>query len=191
MLGRATELDNDNGTPKDASDDINPDVIIVYMGINDLHTGNPMDAKLYRSLSADGADTAAVLDEWMKTTISTYEANSATIIGGKTYKTWEAAYALSLRAMREKYPNAEIYCMTLVRSQDSRDTASAPFDHYNTCIKALANYFGATIIDQEQGYMLQDNCHAYGSDLKALHPNQQGHALMERLILETMYAKQK
>ena len=191
MLGRATELDNDNGTPKDASDDINPDVIIVYMGINDLHTGNPMDTKLYRSLSADGADVAAVLDEWMKTTIATYEANSATIVGGKTYKTWEAAYALSLRAMREKYPNAEIYCMTLVRSQDSRDTASAPFDHYNTCIKALAGYFGATIIDQEQGYMLQDNCHAYGSDLKALHPNQQGHALMERLIIETMYEKQK
>lgn len=190
MLGRATELDNDNGTPKDPSDDINPDVIIVYMGINDLHNSNPMDVKLYRALSADGADAAAVLDEWMKTTIATYEANSATIVGGKTYKTWEAAYALSLRAMREKYPDAEIYCMTLVRSQDSRDTATAPFDHYNTCIKALANYFGATIIDQEQGYMLQDNCHAYGSDLKALHPNQQGHALMERLILETMYAKQ-
>ena len=192
MLGRATELDNDNGTPKDPSDDINPDVIIVYMGINDLHTGNPMDTKLYKSLSADGADAAAILDEWMKTTIATYEANaSKPITGGVTYKTWEAAYALSLRAIREKYPDAEVYCMTLVRSQDTRDTASAPFDHYNTCIKALANYFGATIIDQEQGYMLQDNCHAYGSDLKALHPNQEGHRLMERLILETMYAKQK
>ena len=190
MLGRATELDNDNGTPNDDSDDINPDVIIVYMGINDLHTGNPRDTQLYNSLSAAGADTNAIIDEWMKTTIATAEAStSATIRGGTTYKTWEAAYALALRAMKEKYPNAEIYCMTLVRSQDSRDTATAPFDHYNTCIKAIAGYFGATVIDQEQGYMLQDNCHAYGSDLKALHPNQQGHALMERLIIETMHAK--
>lgn len=190
MLSRSTELDNDNGTPKDASDDINPDVIIVYLGINDLHVGNPRDVKLYDSLSAIGADANAIIDEWMKTTIATAEASTSTTIrGGSTYKTWEAAYALTLRAMKEKYPDAEIYCMTLVRSQDSRDTASAPFDHYNTCIKAIAGYFGATIVDQEQGYMLQDNCHAYGSDLKSLHPNQQGHALMERIIIETMYDK--
>ena len=189
FFGRATELDNDNGTSKDPSDDINPDVIIVYMGINDLHVGNPRDVKLYNSLKKPGADVKAVLDEWMATTIATAEKNASPIVGGKTYKTWEAAYALGLRAMKEKYPDAEIYMMTLVRSQDYRDTADAPFDHYNTCIKAFAEYFGATVVDQEAGYMLQDNCHAYGSDLKALHPNQEGHRLMERLIVETMYDK--
>lgn len=189
LFSRATELDNDNGTSRDSSDDINPDVIIVYMGINDLHTGSPRDVKLYNSLKKSGADVKAILDEWMTTTIATAEANATPVRGGKTYKTWEGAYALGLRAMKEKYPDAEIYLMTLVRSQDSRDTAQAPFDHYNTCIKAFAEYFGATVVDQEAGYMLQENCHAYGSDLKALHPNQEGHRLMERIIVETMYDK--
>ncbi len=189
FFSRATELDNDNGTANDPSDDIAPDVIIVYMGINDLHTGSPRDVKLYNSLKASGADKKAILDKWMETTIATAEANASPVRGGKTYKNWEGAYALGLRAMKEKYPDAEIYLMTLVRSQDSRDTAQAPFDHYNTCIKAFAEYFGATVVDQEAGYMLQENCHAYGSDLKALHPNQNGHRLMERIIIETMHAK--
>lgn len=188
ILLRATQLDNSNGTNNNEADDINPDVIVIYMGINDLHGDSPRDINLYKALSAAGADTKAVMEEWMTKTIATADATTS-IIAGKTYKNWESAYALAIRAMKEKYPNAEILCMTLVRSNHAKDVPTAPFDHYNTCIKAIANYFGATIVDQEAGYMLQENCHAYGSDLTALHPNQEGHRLMERIILESMYKK--
>ena len=188
ILLRATQLDNSNGTNNDESDDIAPDVIVIYMGINDLHGDSPRDLNLYKSLTASGADTKAVMEEWMTKTIAAADATTS-IIAGKTYKTWEAAYALAIRAMKEKYPNAEIVCMNLVRSNHSKDTASAPFDHYNTCIAAIAEYFGAAVADQAGGYMLQENCHAYGSDLTSLHPNQEGHRLMERVILEAMYKK--
>ena len=189
MLVRATELDNDNGTPKDPSDDINPDVILVYMGINDLHTGTPNDAKLYSALTAAGADKKAVMENWISSVIATAEANGSTVVGGKTYTSWEAAYALSLRAMKEKYNNPELFCMLLVQTQDTRDTPEKIARH-NTCIRAIAEYFGATVIDQQaDGYVTYENSHAYGSDDSGLHPNPQGHALMERLIVESIWKK--
>lgn len=192
MLGRATELDNDNRTPNNPSDDINPDVILVYIGINDLHTGSPNDANLYKNLTAANADQASVMNNWIASVEQTAQNSGSTITPGTTYTSWEAAYALSIKAMREKYPNAEIYCMLLVRSQDSRDTGNTLFEHYNCCISAIAEYFGATVIDQaNDGYLLQENCHAYGSDLKSLHPNQKGHELMERVVVETIYKKKK
>ena len=189
MLVRATELDNDNGTPKDPSDDINPDVILVYMGINDFHTGTPNDAKLYSDLTAAGADKKAVMENGISSVIATAEANGPTVVGGKTYTSWEAAYALSLRAMKEKYNNPELFCMLLVQTHNAKDTPEK-IARQNTCIRAIAEYFGATVIDQQaDGYVTYENCHAYGSDASALHPNPQGHALMERLIVESMWKK--
>ena len=189
MLVRATELDNDNGTPKDPSDDINPDVILVYMGINDFHTGTPNDAKLYSDLTAAGADKKAVMENGISSVIATAEANGPTVVGGKTYTSWEAAYALSLRAMKEKYNNPELFCMLLVQTHNAKDTPEK-IARQNTCIRAIAEYFGATVIDQQaDGYVTYENCHAYGSDASALHPNPQGHALMERLIVDSMWKK--
>ncbi len=190
ILLRSTHLDNINGTKSDDSDNINPDVIVIYMGINDLHGDSPRDIQLNRKLTAAGADTKAVMEEWMAETIATAD-KTTSIIAGRTYKSWEAAYALAIRAMKEKYPNAEIICMNLVMSNHAKDTAAATslFDHYNTFIAAVADYFGAAVADQANGYMLQENCHAYGSDLTSLHPNQEGHRLMEKVILEAMYKK--
>lgn len=60
---------------------------------------------------------------------------------------------------------------------------------YNRCITALAEYFGAGIIDMPKGYINIDNCMAYSCDNKGLHPNPAGHALIEKHIIETMYKK--
>ena len=45
------------------------------------------------------------------------------------------------------------------------------------------------INQQTMGTLVYENCHGYGADITALHPNAEGHRLMERLILETMYRK--
>lgn len=175
MLKRATELDNDNGTPNDPSDDISPDVILVYIGINDLHNGTPF-GDLYDLLLAGNGTTDSIVASWLN---------------GKTASDWCTTYALSLKAMTEKYPSAEILCMTLVRSLRAEAT-DEKITQYNTCIKALASYFGATVIDQQaDGELRYENCHAYGSDSNvcALHPSAAGHALMKKLIANTLYRK--
>ena len=53
---RALELDNDNGTADDPTDDIAPDVIFFYMGINDIRKGSAL-GDLYDILT----DTASTL----------------------------------------------------------------------------------------------------------------------------------
>ena len=34
-----------------------------------------------------------------------------------------------------------------------------------------------------------ENCHAYGADYRALHPNAKGHAVMAKSIITAMYNK--
>ncbi len=191
MLKRATELDNDNGTPNDPSDDINPDVILIYLSVNDLNRGSPKDDALYNKLIAPNANQTQILNEWFAGVQETADKSNGKIIAGTTFKSWEASYALSLQAMKEKYPNAEIYCMLLVGVNHTRVTASAVVRH-NTFITAIAEYMGATVIDQENNGMFNSKtCHAYGGDATAVHPSSYGHKMIERLIVETIYEKKK
>ena len=114
------------------------------------------------------------------------EANPGNV-AGTSYTEWAEAYALGLYAMKNKYSNAEIYCMTLIQNKDSRCTAEK-VNSFNTCIRAIAEYLDIGIIDQERdGYITPENCYAYTGDSTALHPSPYGHVLMERLIVETLY----
>ena len=89
--------------------------------------------------------------------------------------------------MKSKYGSAEIYCMTLIQNKDTRCTPEK-VNSFNTCIRALAEYFEIGLIDQElNGYITPDNCYAYCGDSTALHPSPFGHVLMEKLIVETLY----
>ncbi len=190
---RATELDNDNGTPDDPSDDISPDVIIVYMGINDLQNDSPF-GDLYAILEAnDGRTDNEKISAWFDTVKAQAEAAGDSIVMGSTYTTFEQAYALGLNSMKEKYPNAELYCMTLVQTYDTNRCNAQQIGEYNRCISALAEYFGATVIDQYSSDSERTfrNVHAYSTpgDGHCIHPSSKGHELMERLIVKTMYKK--
>ena len=186
MLGRATQLHRDNGT-QTSSDDTDPNLIFVYIGINDLHNSNAVPfGDLYNILSKnDGRSDYEKIDAWFATVLAQAE-QSGTVKQGSTYKTFEQAYALSLNAMRERYSAAEIYCITYTQNMDTRCTAEK-LDQYNTCVKALASYFDMGVIDQAQGYVNGSNMHAYSNDTQYLHPNAAGHKLITRLIVETLY----
>ena len=179
MLKRAGQLHRDNGTPSNPNDDTNPDVILFYMGINDLHNDSAGQiGDLYQILQSktDTRPDNEKIEEWLDT------------INKNSPSTFEQYYALAIMTMQAKYTNAEIWCLTLNHNKDSRfDTTS--LKQYNRCITAIATYFGCNVVDQTQGYIVPSNCVKYSCDGKGLHPNPAGHALMEKYIVECFYAK--
>ena len=146
------------------------------MGINDIRKGSKM-GDLYAILT----DTASTLtaEERIAAWLTTFSADS--------YTTFDQAYALSIMNMQSKYPEAEIWCSTLLYNNEDLFNEDM-FVEYNYCIKALAEYFGCNVADQANGYITEENCHAYGSDASALHPSPYGHKLMEKFIIEALYA---
>ncbi len=182
MLVRSTTLQNNEGQK--------PDVILLYMGINDVSSNKWSD--LYDRLIARGSKTEAqIVEEWLVGVHQTYNNNKSQIIPGTTYKSWEASYALSLERMQYNYPDAEIYIINLIRSHHGSGSEEK-ITKANTCLSALAAYYGATVVDQAKNEVNYDNCHLYGADeanLQSLHPNIQGHAALTKLIVETMYEK--
>ena len=182
MLVRSTELHNKQGQ--------NPDVILLYLGINDVSYGHWSD--LYDLLnSAGGRAQTQVVEEWLVDVHATYEANKEQIVPGETYTSWEASYALSLERMKESYPNAEIYIINLTRSHHGSGEEEK-ITKANTCLAALAEYYGVDVIDQANSEVNYENCHLYGADERdpvALHPNLRGHAALTKLIVETLYEK--
>ena len=167
-----------------------PDLIIVYMGINDLHN-SPSSVPfggLYNKLKTVSTEEEQmkIVEEWFAAVIAASEATPG-FVAGESYSEWAEAYALGLYEMKKKYADAEIYCMTLIRNQDTRCTAEK-VTGFNTCIRAIAKYLEIGIIDQElEGYITPDNCYAFCGDSTALHPSPYGHILMEKLIVETLY----
>lgn len=186
MLSRATQLHKDNGTAS-AGDDTDPNLIFVYMGINDLHNDNAVPfGDLYEILSKkDGRSDKEKIDAWFIGVLAQAQQSGA-VKQGETYRTFEQAYALSLHAMKEKYSDARIYCFTYVKNMDPRCT-DEKLDRYNTCVKALADYFEVGLVDQSQGHINESNFHSYSNDTQYLHPNAMGHERITRLIVETLY----
>ena len=186
MLSRATQLHKDNGT-QSPGDDIDPNLIFVYMGINDLHNDNAVPfGDLYQVLANnDGRTDHQKIEAWFADVLTQAQQTNS-VKQGETYRTFEQAYALSLHAMKEKYSNARIYCFTYVKNMDPRCT-DEKLEKYNTCVRALASYFELGLIDQSQGYITESNFHSYSNDTQYLHPNAAGHQWLQRLIVETLY----
>ena len=198
MLTRSYQLANNQG--------VNPDLIVLYFGINDIgnspssiHASGNLSSigkeggDLYQRLTANTTKTQhEIVDEWFaevqqQAATSGYVQGSANnIIAGTTYTCWEAAYALSLQNILASYDNPEVYIMTLIET-NAGHASNGKLDRANTILRALAEYFGVGIIDQQKGYVNQSNCHIYAYDTTGLHPDMRGHALMARLIVETLY----
>ena len=178
MYDRSTELDRDSGEI--------PDVIFVYMGTNDLIHSKPL-GELYAILETnDGRTEKQKIDAWFAGALekaSTYYGD-----GTKLFEkwSWDEAYALSLNAMKEKYSNAEMFCMTLLPNTNSGYN-KADRAKFNRCIEALAEYFGATVIDLNEGGINENNLSIMTVD--GLHPNMNGFADIEKVVVKALYKK--
>ena len=185
----------------------NPDLILVYFGINDYLSSpsstSPTSGKkpnasidptgdLYQRLTNKGNKTdAEVVGEWFELVLAKaidagYDPDSATpdVIPGTTYTTWEAAYALSLYYMLNHYDSPDIYMFTLV---ENNYNGQGNFLPANVVFRALAAYFEVGLIDQANGYREKATCHLFTYDDGGLHPNYKGHMLLEKFIVETIY----
>ena len=185
MTYRATELDRDDGTQ--------PDVIISYMGINDIKDDTIAIGTLYNILEnkLDQRSEEARVAAWFAEVLA--GAGSMPYQREHDYTNFDEAYALGLYTMRQKYPNAEIYCMTYLYNH-SGEHSPVRINQANRVVKAIANYLGVTVIDQsgEFSAITNDNVHCYGTinaDLDCIHLSATGHKKMEETILKTMAKK--
>lgn len=130
-----------------------PDIIAVYMGTNDC-TG----------LTATS-------------TLGTV-ANAKTMTTSSTPTNALQAYSVMLQKVKAKYPNAEIYCFTLLHQNgyETNDRTTV-YDFFNDAVKQLASYYGCYVVDlyeasgvhesrTNRDFFLLDNVHpdALGMD---------------------------
>lgn len=202
MLTRSYNLATNDGKT--------PDVIFLYYAINDMlnspssannstendYTANLPTGNLYQRLSneSDTRTQKEIVAEWFaeveqKAREAGYDpADASTVKTGQTFNTWEAAYALALQNIKRLHGDAELFCFTLAECNHG-SSGQPRMDKANTIIRALAEYFGATIVDQSQCEINKANSHTYARDAYGLHPNGKGHAAVTKLIVETLYNK--
>ncbi len=139
-----------------------PDVILILMGTNDFLYDIPIG-------SYDG--TSQVQEGYIRN--------------------FSEAYGLMLDKMQMWYPDAQIYCGTIVEVSQWDDTGqSSPFrngqeltvKNYNDCIKAVADAKGAEVIDVFGCGITYENAMEYTSD--GVHPNAAGAALIADKVCE-------
>lgn len=160
-----------NATSRDGK---TPDVILVYMGVNDWAQGAP---------------------------IGNFDNNASIPAEGNLTNNFSGAYALMLKKLRTLYPLARVFCCTIPSSTRRGDTppfiggdATIPLQTYNDTIVNVAHIMGCDVIDLAacginylSGGLVTVDCDSQG--LNGLHPNILGHSLMYNKILTEIMAK--
>ena len=144
-MSRAVNLHDDTGDNAGEK----PDVIAVYLGINDFNAKVPCGN--FENLT------------------DIYDNQTREYIG--SLKEFAPAYATMIHKMIVAYPEAEIYCFTHVPNT-RRDDLMA-LEEYNNVICYIADYFEAKVVDlyNDSGITAEilDYCMSDG-----LHPNAEG-----------------
>lgn len=146
----------------------NPDAIIVYMGINDFN--NEVDLGMYDGTGEIPTNTT----------------------------TFREAYAVMLNKIKTAYPNALLYCATLLVCERNASTdppeindAGVYLSEYNHAIVQIAKSFGANIVNIADCGINYLNMSTYMGDWeqatqRALHPNSSGHELIANMVIADM-----
>ena len=151
---------------------IKPDVVIIYRGTNDM-THSP-----YTSLTDFGADAMSIPD---------------TDYSDSSYD-FKVAYCMTIKKIREAYPQAKIIVCTLNLFKRLNDTQFPTNNGYNTlpeynnAIREVANMMGCGLIEFDKDGITFENCYpTYISDnaTHPTHPNPTGHTRMaEKAIID-------
>lgn len=131
-----------------------PDVIIIYMGINDFN--NEVELGTYNGKTALPSDTT----------------------------TFREAYAIMLNKVLTAYPTSEVWCCTLPQCERNNPGGSFPeinengdaLADFNNAIIELANAFGVRVLDHNKSGLTYQNMSIYNPN--TLHPNKYGHSLL-------------
>ena len=162
---RVVQLHDNTGTNNGQE----PDIIVVYMGTNDFkytETVNGTYALLendtyYQSVLGSFADVkfgALITDNRDGTFTYAEPANAM------------EAYAISFHKMQQRYPNSEIYVMTLL---PFRAGIHQPTE-FNEDLRQMANHFGLHVVDIEDTGIEADETNFKYLMEDWLHPNLKG-----------------
>ncbi|MBQ8761817.1 MAG: hypothetical protein IJZ26_00665 [Clostridia bacterium] len=147
----------------------NPDIIAVYMGTNDLGktVGDYTAADFYDNIYVD-ADTDGNYD---------------------TPTTFAQAYAIMLDRITKAYPDADIFCFTILANNWVSATTN---ENINNAIKSIAAHYGATVVDiyADTG-ITSENAGDYMLDAETshIHPNAAGMDLITECFEEALKDK--
>ena len=149
---------SDSRTSKLGFGPVHPDVIIVFMGINDWGRGIPVFPTQFRS-------GLSVFSE---------------------------AYEAMLTKMKQNYPNAEIWCLTLPRSYRSDNPewkfpdyfAGRDIAEYCQAIQECGKKLGCKVLDIHKMDNLYDTIDGY-------HPNAEGMRTISSIILAELAEESK
>ncbi len=146
------------------SDTETPDLILMYMGINDFGWGGATNQVIGQSVSASAQLSDLAIDSTFKPTITLSDVAS-----------FSDSYALTLTRMHELFPNAMVCCISLVACTHSDYLPEAfifsprgvTLSDYNHAIKRAAESSGAYFVDISAFKTMYQS-------VDGLHPNKQG-----------------
>lgn len=120
-MERCVNLHSDDGEE--------PDVIAVYMGTNDYwffpDTLGSADAICYEKLICETVEGCQYA----------------------TPTTSCEAYAIVLHKMKKRYPNAKIYCFTLLANMEYGEHSLEVLEQFNDSVKTIAKHFAVGVVD--------------------------------------------
>lgn len=148
-LDRCVQLHNDAGEE--------PDMIAVYLGTNDFWS------------FPNTLGTAGAID--YNTLITDNEQGTQYAEPTTTCE----AYAIMLHRMKQRYPDAEVYCFTLLPRSNQSESKVQMLHSFNDSLKEIAAYFDAHIVDlyNDSGIKADDHFSFYVAD-NSLHPGPAG-----------------
>lgn len=155
---RATQLHDASGKE--------PEIIVVYIGINDFDGGVAVGS--YNNVK------------------DIYDPDTKSYIGDTTK--FAPAYATMIHKMKQRYPEANIYVCNLL--PNNVNTNYTMLSTYNAYIEKIANEFDCTLVDlYNDSGIDQTNFTSY--TFEGLHPNASGHSLMAACLENKLLEKYK
>ncbi len=153
---RAENLHDNTLENNEGGTAIVPDIIAVYLGINDYgwgtECGSCFDGEFFTKIEAEG-----------------FEAN-----------TFDEAYALMIYKIKTAYPNADIFLLTIPCS--IYHGGESP-DEYNDAIRAIGEKYGCVTVSIHKT-KLSSEYEKYTLD--KLHPNKKGMDIMTDCLIEAL-----
>ena len=163
-IDRCVQLHNDRTGEQ-------PDAIAVFLGTNDF-------SYFQSTLGTAAIDYAALITDCGDGTFA-YATPTTTC----------EAYAIMLHKMTRRYPDAAVYCLSMLSRRDpdsdGKDVVPAP-TAFNAELKAIIERFGATYVDMESIIPAEaSEFDKYMGD-KRVHPNNAGMDKMTEAVVGTM-----
>ena len=170
-VSRCRQLHNTAGTK--------PDIIALYMGTNDCNSNTDVS-------------TLGTPNDGMYNKVAT-ELNNTSFAPG----TILGAYSLMIARAKDSYPNAEIYCFTLLPKIYCGSEANCDvYQAFNAGLKEIAAHYGVYVVDlfEECGLHNEELYKEYclsTDPINSLHPNPWGMDAITNCFISTLMKNSK